>query len=376
MQDHIDKIAQRWLAARSVDRLEARWKVAVGTEQDIQTRLPVLERAYKDFVETHQLILVAEIPGTSRDARMSLNKEWVALLENGYKVAEGLLATRAIPPRQAKGLELAYRLCYKSRRMPQDILKWWKTNQKRFVLLINAAKTWPQKQEGTDDLFKIGPFTVHNTVGARGAQLEAFKKMVEVAVQKSKANPIPGFAQTLYGDIYLVGAITQAHHSAWYHIREDTVYCRIAKKKWSFDEAHALIHELGHRYWHRFADAEAKAKWESHHMNVKYQRVDVPEPELGDEIPVRIKGAPRGWRPKLMSKTNGQFWFQRPDGSMGSIMAHRLMKVIRENEGNALKFPTAYSATSEQEHFCESLALRALGSLPAEHEIPFKTVWI
>lgn len=361
----------------AVDSLEVRWKMAAGTEEGIRANLPKMEKAYKDFVSTHMLIETAGLPGTSRDARLALNKEWVALLESGYHVAEGILATRSIPPRKAKGLEMAYRLCYNSRRMPKDILKWWKTNEKRFVLLIDAAKRWPAKEQGSADLFKVGPFTVHNTVGARGSQLEAFKQMLEVVVKKAKANPIPGFAQTLYGDIYLVGNITKAHHAAWYHISEDAVYCRIARKKWSFDEAHALIHELGHRFWHRFADNESKAKWERHHIDTSFKRVEVPEPEPGDTLPVRVRGAPRGWRPKMVSKSKGFFWHTMPQGgdNLGRIQAFRLMKVIRQNEGNALKFPTAYSAKNEQEHFCESLALRALGSLSTEHEIPFKAVW-
>jgi hypothetical protein len=39
------------------------------------------------------------------------------------------------------------------------------------------------------------------------------------------------------------------------------------------------------------------------------------------------------------------------------------------------KFPTPYSKTNEQEHFCEALALLALGTLDEEHAIPFNAIW-
>jgi len=41
----------------------------------------------------------------------------------------------------------------------------------------------------------------------------------------------------------------------------------------------------------------------------------------------------------------------------------------------AKNFPTPYSATSAQEHFCEALSLLALGNLPDEFAVPFNAIW-
>lgn len=349
---------------------------AAGSEQDITQNIAAFERAYVALRGAVEDGVSRGLGGGDYAVRMKANLPWVELMEKGYKIADGVLGTRVIPSRKAKGMEMAYRLYTRSRKMPKDVYKWWKTNEKRLLLTIDAAKTWPAKQEGTDALFRLGPFMVHNTTGATGAKLEAFKKMLVTATNKVKADKdVPGLRKVLYGDIYLVGQLNKAHTVAWYTPQEDVVYCRLAKAKWGFDEAFALVHELTHRYWRKFMSREAKELWGAHHRKTAYKKVEIPPPTVGEELPVRIKGAPRGWRPVIKEIKDSAYTFARPDGTESEISKYRLLKFRRENMGDELRFPTAYSAKNEEEHFCEAVASDAFGSLGPEHTAALRSIF-
>jgi len=313
--------------------------------------------------------------GSNRFVRIDTNRSWVQLINLGYKIAEGILSTRSIPSNKTKSFEMAYRLFYRSRRMPKDIYKWWAKNKKRIELIIEAAQRWKPKEKGTEELFTHGPFTVTNTVGITGAKLEAFKKALDTVISKVKLNAVPGFQKVLYGDIYLVGQLSQAHHAAWYTPHDDVVYCRLSRKKWGFDEIHALIHELGHRYWRKKAPKDKKMEWNSHHLDIKYSRVDIDMPDIGETLPVHVKGAPRGWLPVVDSIQEGMYIYKTPDDRTGRIPSFKLRQFLDKTQGAELRFPTAYSATNEEEHFCEALALLSLGGLEKKHAIPFKAIW-
>jgi hypothetical protein len=361
--------------AEGVTRLAERWVQAAGTAADITDNIKIFIFTYNRMLHTIEGGQEAGWEGTHNGLRRMSNKPWIQLMDYGYKIANGLLSTRSIPARQVKGMEMALRLFANSRRMPKDVYKWWATNHKRLMLIIAGAAQWPEKQEGGDDLFTIGPFKVHNTIGESGPGLETFKKALLAAAKMAQGNPVPGFNKVLYGEVYLVGQIAKAHHAAWYNSAEDILYIRMNNKRWGMDGAQTIVHELGHRYWRKFANKAAKSQWESHHIDVTYKKVELPMPQVGDKLPLRLRGAPRGWRPTVarMDKTN--YFYERPDGTEGKILSFNIWKVVRQNEGAALRFPTAYASTSEEEHFCESLKLQAAGVLPAEHAEAFKTIW-
>lgn len=363
--------------ATTTVRLANRWvaRQAAGTAEDITRNLPAFQSAYNDLLSSVTDGQSRGLDGSTTIVRRWANVPWIQLMDKGYIIAEGLMSTRSVPPRQAKGLEMALRLFYRSRRMPKDIYKWWTKNQKRLLFIIAAANKWPEKVEGGDELFKVGPFTIHNVVGISGAELEGFKKALAAAVKMARKNPVPGFSKVLYGDIYYVGNISNAHHAAWYNPGEDILYVRPNKKKWGHDGAQTLVHELGHRYWRKFASKSQKRAWDLHHFEIDLKIVEVPMPQVGDPLPLRVRGAPRGWRPTVgrMDKTN--YWYDRPDGSEGTILSFNIWKVVRKNEGAALKFPTAYSGVNQEEHFCEALKLRAAGILAADHKAAFDDIW-
>ena len=351
-------------------------RIAAGTEDDIRQNLPGLKQAYEAYAEAFRELERDGEPGDSYRARYAAMHPWGNIIRNGRKVVAGVLSVRSIPDRSTKPLEMVYRLMLNSRRMPQDVLKWWEDNGKRVKFLIDAAEAWPVKTEGTDELFTLGPFKVHNTVGAKGAELESLKKGLERVEKAIKSNPIPGFARVLYGDVHVVPRITKAHHAAWYYPSDDSVYLRRTKST-GMDEVHALIHELGHRYWHKFASEPQKRAWNSLHMRAEMKPVEVELPKVGEEIPVAIKGA-KGRYPTITLVEPGRLHYSIDLGGVpytNSIATRQVHTFFYEKQKAAKNFPTPYSATSAQEHFCDSLAMLAMGNLPDEFAVPFNSVW-
>ena len=342
-------------------------RIAAGTEDDIRQHLPDLKRAY---------LVLSNIEHLDDYQQRAVEPAFFLLIRSGRNVVAGVLSTRSIPDRGTKPLEMVYRLMTNSRRMPQDIYKWWNDNGKRVKFLIEAAENWPAKTEGTDELFTLGPFKVHNTVGAKGAELESLKKGLERVEKAIKSNPIPGFARVLYGDVHVVPRITKAHSAAWYYPGDDSVYLRRMKST-GMDEVHALIHELGHRYWHKFASEPQKKAWDLQHIRAGMKPVEVELPKVGDELPVAIKGVKNRYPTITLVEPGRLHYTIDIDGRQhtNSISTRTVYDFYREQQKQTKNFPTPYSATSAQEHFCDSLAMLAMGNLPDEFAVPFNAIW-
>lgn len=354
--------------ARPYHSREFHTRTAAGTEDDIRAQLPILEegcRGMKEAVET--AITEALLSPT-------FFVSFKAAIHAGKKVVAGVLSQRSIPAGKSKPMEMVYRLLDNTNDYPKNGVKWWQTNGKRLEFLIEAAKTWPPKQVGGDELFVLEPFKVHNTVGARGAELESLKKGLERVVDAVKSNPIPGFSRVLYGDVHVVANVGKGDHAAWYYPRDDSIYLRRTKAT-GMDEVNGLIHELGHRYWRKFASEDQKKAWSQYHSELSSKKEALPK--KGDQLPIVFEGLPPDQRPYITKIEGGRYYFALIFNER--YYSHSLTKAeiskFYSRRHIAKNFPTPYSSTSDEEHFCESLALLALGNLPDEFEIPFKAIW-
>jgi len=362
MADATVRLAEQWVA-----------KQAAGTAEDITQNLRPYAQAIKDLVEAINFGHANRLEGDHLLLRRKANRPWLQLMDLGYKVANGILSTRSVPPRSAKGLEMAYRLFATSRKMPKDVYKWWAKNESRLMLIAEAGMKWPEKVEGGDELFAVGSFRVHNTVGAAGAELQSLKTGIAKVEKLAKSNPAPGFARTVYGDIHVVSRITKAHHAAWYHPADDSLYLRRGSKP-GLDEVQAMVHELGHRYLAKFANKASVAGWREHHWAVEGKPVEVEMPKVGDALPfVSIPGQ-RG-DPVIAKDDGANFYFVNPKDKVFAVSRYKLYKLKQEHEKRNISFPTPYSATSWEEHFCEAVSLLSMGKLSAEHLGPFKEIW-
>lgn len=105
--------------------------------------------------------------------------------------------------------------------------------------------------------------------------------------------------------------------------------------------------------------------------------VEVELPKVGEEIPVAIKGVKNRY-PTITLVEPGRLHFAldlEGKSYTGSIPTLKVYEFYREKQKRTKNFPTPYSATSAQEHFCDSLAMLAMGNLPDEFAVPFNAVW-
>lgn len=286
--------------------------------------------------------------GTKPHTELILSRDLVPVFNAARPLVEWVLQTRSIPPGKAKGIEMVARLFEK--KIPKGIAPWYEKNKDRFPLLLEAAE-WPERSSESE-IAKAGPFTVHNTIGATSEQ---FKEIVGLVDQADRALHVLDFKKVAYGDVFVVGQLKQTRTVAWYNIAEDDVYVRSQAKK-GIDDLRYLLHELGHRYWFKFMPVTGKALIYKLYGDLKYARVPVELPKVGEPIPMEFWEEPN---PPTVTKIDHKFIYFS-DGKGIKIDAYRKFVQI-----DAV-FPSRYSATNEAEFFAECFAFFALGQLKPE----------
>jgi hypothetical protein len=293
---------------------------------------------------------------------------WADVIRAGRTLADWLLETRSIPKGKEKAAEMAFRLFMSVTRAPKDVFAWAEKNQRHIDTLL-AATEWPEKgaaAEGSEETFPFAGFTIHNTVNATGSDLEATKTVIERAVKvvRSMSN-VPQAASIIYGNLFVIGRLKQPRTLAWYNLMTDEVYLRPHKKVGS-EEAHNLIHELGHRFWAKKMSRDAQSNWATYHMLLGYQQPDIKMPVAGDVFPIPITG--RKTPPIVERVEGGQIFFV----GGGSVERFKTMKILQQDA----RYPTPYAGTSAEEHFAEAFAMYGLGDLKPANVEAFEAIVI
>lgn len=306
---------------------------------------------------------------------MSNLRKWIFnFIQKGILLAQAVLGTKEPPASQKKAFELAVRLFMSAGRGPNKGVAWFDKNLPLINLLYDAATQWPDKAEG-EAKFTVGPFTVHNVIGLSGDELEGTKDALKKAALLLKGLSVPGIEKVLYGDVMLVAKLAKGTHVAWYYPNEDVVYLRPFRSAGT-DELLSIIHELGHRYTHKFVDKTTWHHWRRYHANLAWQRADVKTelPKVGEALPFLlkgIKGQPVVQKIEVIPPYPQPIYFFAQD----KVIPERELKTLMDQQAaKLLKYPTAYSAKSDDEHFCEALSLRATGKLKEPHLSTFKTI--
>jgi len=358
-------------------------KTAAFTESDLETATKEFEEVVQRLTDKRALFEKAfanenvDDPRYLRHRKIGLKawmeKPWAWLVFNGNKLSRIVLERKSVPSGQGKALEMAARTFMSAKRFPADFEGWMAKNSKYVAFLLNAAKTWEDKKEGGSELFKIGPFTVHNTIGAADADLEGVRKMFEAAT--SAVGRLGGdysdFKKVLYGDVLVVARLSQPKVMAWYTPNEDAVYVRQMKTA-GIDDVHNLIHELAHRFWRKFADAKLKARWVQRDDIVRWGDdwfKGLKLPGIGDTLPIILN---KQKYPKIVDLDAKVYKLAVPTildpYNTVSIPRTKVLEWVRE-DAKKEQFPTPYAARGGvEEHFCEALALKALGKLQKNHE--------
>ena len=319
--------------------------------------------------------LLGTLDGTNPYSRKML--PWESFRSAGVLYAQALLGSKEVPAASKKDFDNAIKLFMGTVRMPKDPADWLYKNALLIRVLISAYR-WPDKVEGqTESVFKVGPFIVHNNLGAAGEDLEKVKEALNRATALVKATSVPNIDKVLYGDVMVVGNISKSNALAWYYRNEDVVYVRLFKKA-GIDELHNLIHELGHRYIFRFLPSSTYALWVSYHNSLATKRIDVDVDDLkvGDQMPFKIKGI-KGI-PTIQKIEGGKY---NPEDYVyftdtAAVPVSHVQTWLRDAARSSQRYPTAYSAKSPDEHLCDSLALYAMGQLKEPFLSAFKAIII
>lgn len=192
-----------------------------------------------------------------------------------------LMASKEIPKGLAKKFELASRFFVSTTRT-NDVVAWLVKATPMAEFLIQAY-AWPTKAADSQSSFKVGPFLVHDTIGASDQELAAVAATITRAVSVLPRTGIRGIERVLYGNVTLVGQIKQSKTLAWYYFQDDEVLIR-PFPRYKDDVALTLVHELGHRFWTKFMDGPAKLKWQSYHLACKSGSFEFTPPKVGDPL--------------------------------------------------------------------------------------------
>ena len=344
----------------------------VYTEADLFPALRKFEDAVEQLDKYYAIIhvYVESLGDKGGEKQLQLAFErgvrryWEYVINAGAELSRIVLDQKAIPAGQAKKIEMAARLFMSALRFPKKFDNWMKKNTRHIKYLEEAAKKWKDKEEG-DELFKIGPFDVHNTIGASDKDLEGIKTLVSkgISLVKKASGALTGYKKTLYGDVFVVGKLLKSHTMAWYEIGDDSVYMRLMKKV-DYDDLQSLLHELAHRYWRKFLSHGVKTRWHVHHNAVGGSmagKVDMPE--VGDILPFSVN---KTKKPKVLGIESGVYILEARSGNPLAVQKMTLYKWMQQEQKTG-KYPTRYAATDAEEHFCEAMALYALGKLGPEH---------
>jgi hypothetical protein len=356
------RVATRYLSAKE-------WGDPSGMISDYRGALTAFQTSLTRTTESATQTFSRFTPSTPREQEMvqkavakatrgALSHTFVPLIHAARQLSEWVLQTRMIPAGKAKPVEMAARSVQSMARAPQDIPDWYEKNAARLNLLLEAA-SWPEKSgegEAASQVVTVGPFKVHNTIGADEKQFKEIQGLVENAARSLSTTR--DFGNVLYGDVYVVGQLRQSHTLAWYKIQSDDVYVRSLAKKGG-DDLHSLIHELGHRYWFKFATSDQKRNVNALFMDLgTAPPPTVTRPTVGDELPVSVKGA-KGTK-FIIVKDDGMYFTTEPKGT---FPVREVMRLLTQRAKGTETFPSQYSMTDSSEFFAECFAFYTLGRL-------------
>lgn len=319
------------------------------------------------------LTLVQRDGITDEKFRKSVNYEDIRLYQtfkggitdiilNGQDLSKYVLRNKDVPGGDAKRVEMATRAFLSVKRPPNKPISWLERNLRHLEYLY-STKDLPEKSLGSESMFRLGDFTLHNTIGAGGRDIEEIVRVVRTSSELVRSSGVPHAQSLLYGEVLVVGRLLGANTLAWYNPSRDDISIR-AKSKFNHNVVKSLTHELGHRLWRKFLGMPVKSEWGKWH-DLCYFNTKVTMPEVGEKLLIQVG---RKKNP-VVQRIEGLNFFIAEDQY---VTWNQLYKVYKGIQG----YPTAYAATNEEEHFCEAFALYCLDELEAKHKGAFESIII
>jgi hypothetical protein len=202
---------------------------------------------------------------TSIKASGRVTQGWPLVHGPGSRLFLAIIQTYTLPPALRKKIEIASRAYMKSMRPrfkvksfgPERYLEYITVYEKVMAVwwdhlaaakeAIAKGKEHSAEGEGATKL-NVGPFVVVNTGGFSDAHMAG---VVEVVKKATTFIQHAGLGEVCYGDIQVTNTVHKGTVWAFYMPSKDELFVR-ANLKSSIDVVHNVIHELGHRYDHKF----------------------------------------------------------------------------------------------------------------------------
>lgn len=235
---------------------------------------------------------------------------------------------------------------------------------------IATGKAHSEEGEGASKV-KVGPFTLVNTGGFSADQMRHVADLISQAVAHAGR---AGFGDVCYGNVQVTNTIgSSSRVLAFYYIEKDEMFVR-ANVKVTAEIVRTVLHELGHRYEHKFLRGGDRA------LKVLYAIIDGQETKRGfDEKPpqrgetaiykneefvvVSTQWTPNGTKIHMEQKGN-------PRVKITSTMTGwRLLhgEPARDlKDPEHLGFVTGYAKKDPSENFAEMFSFYCMGHLPAK----------
>lgn len=351
------RVATRFLAAKGVslipDFKKALEDFSKGEDQ------PIL-----DFIQ--RVIDLIVPPGRNVVA------EWFAALGTAKRTAIKFL--------HKEGLRLLSFL--KSNIQPKGDPEQWRQYQtsqitdwgkKLRTLEIALAGADPDRE------IKHGPFTIIPMPGVLKKEADSALEALDDAAEKIRAK----FPQVLYGKVYLSTHLSKTT-SAHYIYTDDTIHVSVRARR-RFSDIYTIIHELGHRFDHKFLKDDLRKEYWALSTQKVYEKVlydDKLRSEIADEA-VQIAKDRKEGKPFLGMSDDLERWakfreVKRPmadflSGKLDEKGLHAAIKGSQDENlmtGKILHGPisvTPYGATKPTENFAEGFAHFVLGmDMPPE----------
>ena len=262
----------------------------------------------------------------------------------------------------------------------------------RYLEQLIVEATWIEKAVKLvpdDTTFQHGDFTIVTMPGVpKAKQLECLEALDAAAsLVRTK------FPQVLYGKVYLSKSVPSG--VANYTPSKDILALSLRAEK-TVGTVHAICHELGHRYSHRFwKDSQQKVRFGELSMMPKYKEISfdrATRAKLADELLEMAGGVREGKSPKISDLAS--HWVQYLNITSAFSKIQGLMRQYTQNKDDskrkelwdAFAFPSAptinvstmevergplhvtpYGAKNGEENFAEAFAMYCMNKpLPSE----------
>jgi len=379
--------------------------VAIGDPKDLLAKLEDrlnrlffhCEGDYEKGVETLDILKREQREGvfTLDPGRVSYQYERVLglALRDSFKYIHGtgntlflaLLQQYVLTPKQRKEVEDASRFYNKARvvwKRDRDPYKNLEASFKLYEKLyttykkqISVAKEIIERgkllgetlaEGGEGDLkIKAGPFTLVNTGGFPTDRMKEVSAVVEEAAKRLESH---GLGKVCYGDILISNTISRKNVLAFYIISSDEMFIRANVKK-DADTVSTVIHELGHRFEHKFGQSKrgeivgAYRTLKTHGMTSRYTP---PPPELVPKPGEKLVQKGLTYVVTKFDPFKSLVILQPEEGSYTAhipLAGWLHLKGIPMPKGD-LDFVTTYASTDPSENFAEMLSHYCMGKLP------------